>query len=153
MDMKAFQEGSLKGFRALRITMQNTLFLASQYYDLTFQQLTVLMELGHFPNATAGELSDHACILRSNFASVARKLEQKELIRQERSAADRRYSVLHLTEKGTALLHEIEQWMSDRFGDIFQDEPEERIEDLIRGYDAMYYFSEKLEKINRQKGL
>lgn len=151
MDMKAFQAESLKGFRALRITMQNTLFQASQNYGLTFQQLTVLMELGHFPNATAGELSDHACILRSNFASVSRKLEEKGLIRQEKGTLDRRYNVLHLTEHGQAVLDEIEAWMAERFGSIFDGEPEERIETLIHGYDAMYYFAQKLERLNREK--
>jgi len=146
----SMQTQLLQGMRAMRIANQNCFLPACRQFDLTFQQFTVLMELAHSSELTAGELSDHVCILRTNFAAVTNKLGQRGLIGQARSSRDRRYTVIHLTEKGEALVKEITQWLEHRYGSVFDDTTESLMEDLYRGFQAMEHFAVKLEQINLQ---
>jgi len=140
----------LQGMRAMRIANQNCFLPACRQFGLTFQQFTVLMELAHSPELTAGELSDHVCILRTNFASVTNKLGQRGLICQARSSRDRRYTVIRLTEQGEALVEEITQWLENRYGTVFDGSEESLFEDLLKGFQAMEHFAIKLEQINLQ---
>ena len=150
MIAESMQAQILQGMKAMRIVNQNCFLPACRHFDLTFQQFTILMELAHSSELTAGELSDHVCILRTNFASVTNKLGQRGLICQARSTRDRRYTVIQLTPKGEALVEEITQWLDQRYGNVFEEIPDGLFEDLVKGFQAMDHFAAKLEQINLQ---
>ena len=150
MITEMMQQQILQGMRAMRIASQSAFMPACRKFDLTFQQFTVLMELSHSPGLTAGELSDRVCILRTNFAAVANKLGQRGLICQKKSATDRRYSVLYLTEKGEELTREVEQWMDDRYGSLFEGESQELVDSMCKGFEVMEHFALKMECMNKK---
>lgn len=77
-------------------------------YGITLQQMHVLNKLRRMPGTTAGILSDMSGILRTNFAAVCRKLEDKGLITRESKDGDKRAYALFLSDKGIALLTNIE---------------------------------------------
>lgn len=86
-------------------------------HGLTLQQMHVLNELRRMPGITAGVLSDKSGILRTNFAAVCRKLEDKGLITRESKDGDKRAYALSLSNKGFTLLMNIE---NDILADIQQ---------------------------------
>ena len=59
MNGENLSQNMLQGMRAMRIANQNCFLPACQHFDLTFQQFTIIMELAHSEELTAGELSDH----------------------------------------------------------------------------------------------
>ena len=148
MNTEVMHNQMLQGMRALRIANQNAFLPACKEFDLTFQQFTVLMELAHSSGLTAGELSDHTCILRTNFAAVANKLGKRGLIYYEKSASDRRYNVIRLTEADAQLTEEIALWLEKRYGHVFDGEPQGVFDDICRGFEAMERIALKLESIN-----
>ena len=153
MHTEIMHKKMLQGMRALRIANQNAFLPACKEFDLTFQQFTVLMELAHSPGLTAGELSDHTCILRTNFAAVANKLGKRGLIRYEKSTSDRRYNVIRLTDAGAQLTEDITRWLESRYGCVFDGEPEEVFDVIFRGFEAMERIALKLEHINMESSM
>ncbi len=148
MNVELLQKHLVQWAKAVRLTSQNAVMPACRAFGLTHQQFTILAELSRTDGLSAGELSDRACILRSNFASVAHKLEQRGLLKQEKSSADRRYSVLQLTEEGAKLVDEMLDWLQSRYAAAFTDIPEEVFDDLIRGAAASEYVALRIEQIN-----
>lgn len=135
--------------KLLRITLQSTFLPACQHFGLTYQQFVVLLELSRCHELTAGELSDRACILRSNFAAVANKLRKRGLVSQKRAEEDRRYCVLVLTEQGEEFVEEIMDWLDRRYAPAIGEMPPEMVIDIIRGYDAFELLATKLEAYNK----
>lgn len=148
MNTEMMHQNILQGMRAMRIANQSAFLPACREFDLTFQQFTVLMELFHSPGLTAGELSDHVCILRTNFAAVANKLGRRGLICHEKSSSDRRYNVIRLTEAGEVLAQQIAEWLEDRYGCIYDGIPDEEIEAMFKGFEVMEHLALRLEQIN-----
>ncbi|MBE6955402.1 MAG: MarR family transcriptional regulator [Ruminococcaceae bacterium] len=149
MNAELLQKHLVKWAKAFRITSQNTIMPACREFGLTYQQFTILAELSRSDGLSAGELSDRVCILRSNFAAVARKLEDGNLICQEKNPQDRRYSILRLTEEGEDLVQRMIHWMEERYADAFRDLPEDLFDALIRGTDAVEEISQRIETINQ----
>lgn len=139
----------MKWAKAFRIVSQNTIMPACRAFGVTYQQFTILAELSRSEGLSAGELSDRVCILRSNFAAVARKLEDANLLFQEKNPQDRRYSILRLTEDGEMLVQKMIRWMEEHYAEAFRDLPEDLFEALIRGTDAVEEISLRIEKINK----
>ena len=150
MNAEELQKQAALYGKALRVTIQNTLFPACAEFGLTYQQFCVLAELSHSPGLTAGELSDRTCILRSNFAAVASKLKKRGLLDQQRSSSDRRFAVLVLTGAGEKLMEDIHQWLDARYGKVYLDESDETFDAMLKGYEAFNRLALKLENINRQ---
>ena len=149
MNAELSQAHLVKWAKAFRITSQNTIMPACRAFGMTYQQFTILAELSRSEGLSAGELSDRVCILRSNFAAVARKLEEGNLLRQEKNPQDRRYSILRLTEEGESLVQRMIRWMEEHYAEAFRDLPEDLFEALIRGTDAVEEIALRLEKINQ----
>ena len=149
MNAELLQEHLVKWAKAFRIVSQNTIMPACRAFGVTYQQFTILAELSRSEGLSAGELSDRVCILRSNFAAVARKLEDAKLLFQEKNPQDRRYSILRLTEDGEMLVQKMIRWMEEHYAEAFRDLPEDLFEALIRGTDAVEEISLRIEKINK----
>lgn len=148
MNIELLQQHLIQWARASRIASQNAILPTCREFDLTYQQFTILTELSRTDGLSAGELSDRACILRSNFAAVARKLEKRGLLQQNKSQEDRRYSLLQLTAQGEALVHEMFSWMEQRYARVFLELPEEISEALARGAEAAEEIALRIEEIN-----
>jgi MarR family transcriptional regulator, 2-MHQ and catechol-resistance regulon repressor len=71
---------------------------------LTPSQLGVLDALRHLGPLCQKELGEKLLKSSGNMTLVIDNLEKRRLVRRERSAADRRYTTVHLTEAGGALV-------------------------------------------------
>jgi DNA-binding MarR family transcriptional regulator len=72
------------------------------------QQHQLLLAVRGLPEGqrpTIGRIAERLCVEHHTTVALVDKLEQRDLVRRERSLADRREVLIHLTEAGEALLH------------------------------------------------
>ena len=138
MDIAAFKRELFAITYDLQKILHDTMTPICQEHGLTLQQMHVLVEL------TAGQLSDRAGILRTNFSPVCRKLENRGLIERQRSQTDRRSLRLHVTDEGRALLASVDGEVQRRYGRAFSAEPQETFDAILEGFQALSAFSGKL---------
>lgn len=93
------------------VKMENATFLKK--YGLTSQQFNILRILrGQHPNpATVNLLIERMLDKMSNASRLVEKLRLKKLVIRQESKTDRRQADVAITEKGLALLAEIDQTM------------------------------------------
>ena len=144
MDLSTFKRELFTVTYDVQKILHETMAPVCQQYGLTLQQMHVLMELMRTPGLTAGQLSDRAGILRTNFPSVCRKLEDRGLIERQRSQTDRRSLKLRVTDEGRALLADVDGEVQRRYGEAFAAEPPETFDAIIGGFRALADFSKKL---------
>ncbi|WP_101721369.1 MarR family winged helix-turn-helix transcriptional regulator [Eggerthella timonensis] len=144
MDLSTFKRELFTVTYDVQKILHETMAPVCQQYGLTLQQMHVLMELVRTPGLTAGQLSDRAGILRTNFPSVCRKLEDRGLIERQRSQTDRRSLKLRVTDEGRALLADVDGEVQRRYGEAFVAEPPETFDAIIGGFRALADFSKKL---------
>lgn len=144
MDIAAFKRELFAITYDLQKILHDTMTPICQEHGLTLQQMHVLVELMRTPGLTAGQLSDRAGILRTNFSPVCRKLENRGLIERQRSQTDRRSLRLHVTDEGRALLASVDGEVQRRYGRVFSAEPQETFDAILEGFQALSAFSGKL---------
>lgn len=144
MDIAAFKRELFAITYDLQKILHDTMTPICQEHGLTLQQMHVLVELMRTPGLTAGQLSDRAGILRTNFSPVCRKLENRGLIERQRSQTDRRSLRLHVTDEGRALLASVDGEVQRRYGRAFSAEPQETFDAILEGFQALSVFSGKL---------
>lgn len=152
MDKNTLRQEFINSTRVMQTFMHDTLAPICQTYDLTMQQYYILAELGSNPYQTVTSLSAHVGILRTNFALVCRKLEDRGLIERQRSATDRRSFNLLLTERGRELLGNVDAQIEGLFCDAFASEPPETFVTIERGLVAMRGFASRLNKASKHSG-
>ena len=81
-------------------------------FDLTSTQFRTLMYLSHMPPLTVRQCDLEVFFSKSNPAvtGILNNMEQKDLIRRVCNPADGRSKVLEITEKGLALLPELDAY-------------------------------------------
>lgn len=72
--------------------------------NLTGPQFAVLQAVQNHPGVDQGSLASVAALDRSTMADVARRLEDRDLIRRDTSTVDSRRKLLHLTDTGAQVL-------------------------------------------------
>lgn len=144
MDSTTFKSELFSITCSLQKIMHETMAPICQQHGLTLQQLHVLVELIRTPALTAGQLSDRTGILRTNFSSVCRKLEDRGLIERQRSQTDKRSLMLQVTDEGRELLASIDEEVHARYGAAFESEPQETIDSILVGFRALSTFAGKI---------
>jgi len=77
-----------------------------EVFDLTLGRLCLLYALQRAGRpALPSELGDDLAVTRANISGLLNALEKTELVRRELDPSDRRRVLVHLTEKGEAVLH------------------------------------------------
>jgi len=74
---------------------------------LTFSQFGVLEALYHLGPMSQSEIGQKILRSSGNMTMVIDNLEKRELVRRERNRADRRFFIIHLTDKGKKLISSI----------------------------------------------
>lgn len=144
MSPDVFRRELLHITRSLQNMVHAGVMPICQRHALTAQQMYVLTELASEPGQSAGQLSDRAGILRTNFSTVCRKLEERGLVERNRSARDKRAFELHLTEEGRALLRSIDEEVNRLYGPLFEAEPLETFEAILSGFRALRDFTDRV---------
>ena len=96
--------------RQLRETSQETL----APWDLTPAHLRALRMLNRHGTMRLSELSDHLHIAPRSTTDVADALESRDLVRRRADPADRRATLVEVTERGAAILEAIRGTEAER---------------------------------------
>ena len=106
-------------------------------FDLTSTQFRTLMYLSHQPPLTVRQCDLEVFFSKSNPAvtGILNNMEQKDLIRRVCNPADGRSKVLEITEKGLALLPELDAyrgWMDKLLTENMTEEEREILIVLLK---------------------
>lgn len=145
VDCDTFKREFFSVSNSMQQLLHRTLLPICQSHGLTLQQLHVLVELTHTPDLTAGELSERAGILRTNFSGVCQKMEKRGLIERNRSERDGRSYELRATQAGRELLEQLNADIEKRYGQALEVEPDETFDTIIAGFKAMRDFAQRME--------
>src|SRR5215207_2233781 len=88
-------------------TLWNRLAPGLQRHDLTPSQFGVLEALYHLGSMHQRDLGERILRSSGNMTLVIDNLEKRGLVRRERSAEDRRFIRVHLTEDGERLIRRV----------------------------------------------
>ena len=104
--------------------------------ELTQKQVSVLWLVGDMPGIAQIEVGRRLRMDRATTMTIINRLQAREYLRRERSAADGRKQALYLTDQGEAALREAraciaehENWLKSRFT---REETEKLVEMLAR---------------------
>jgi MarR family multiple antibiotic resistance transcriptional regulator len=90
-------------------------------YDVTAAQFKVLIIVAQFGTNTPAELCRHLSLDSGSMTRMLDRLEQKQLLIRNRSAADRRQVHLVLTPEGQRLADLMPQIGANAMNDLFSD--------------------------------
>jgi MarR family 2-MHQ and catechol resistance regulon transcriptional repressor len=76
-------------------------------FGLSFSQFGVLEALYHLGPMSQSEIGQKILRSSGNMTMVIDNLEKRQLVKRERSQADRRFFIVHLTGKGQKLISDI----------------------------------------------
>lgn len=139
-----FRRELLRMSRSFQRVTHDSIAPVCQEHGVTVQQMHVLLELMQESGQTASQLSDRAGILRTNFATVCRKLEERGLLERRRSNTDKRAFELRVTDKGRTLLKNIDADIDRRYGEFFAAEPYETFDAIVLGFRALRDLAERI---------
>lgn len=78
-----------------------------RHYGLTHAQFDIIATLGNTPGMSYKELGERTLITKGTLTGVIERLEQKGIVRRERSSDDKRSFHVCLTEAGDAVFREV----------------------------------------------
>lgn len=145
MDESYFRRELARVARDLQVFMHETMGRICKRHDLTMHNLYIMMELNIEPGQTISQLSDRVGILPTNFTPVCRKMEERGLIERQQSEADRRSYTLHLSAEGKALFDTMSHEVERRYGSIFETEPDETFDTILKGFEALHTFVKRFD--------
>ncbi len=106
-------------------------------FGLTGPQLTVVKILGQLGDLSLSSLSERIKAQNSTVTGIIDRMEREDLVRRERSDADRRIVLIRLTDKGQALAQEIHVEPMEIFRRALQSLPKKDVEELFRVLDLV----------------
>ncbi len=111
-------------------------------YDLTQQQVRILLQIKSNENTTLTELAEQLDINPGNLSKTCKALEDKKFIRRTRHDDDKRVWTIVLDETGIKATDEIAHHIQDvftNFSNKHKDEELESLLSLLREYADFYH--------------
>jgi MarR family 2-MHQ and catechol resistance regulon transcriptional repressor len=126
----------IKMHRIINRIDRETAHIAARY-DLTLSQFGVLEALYHVGNLTVGEVKEKILSSDGTIPVVVKNLEKQGLLFRKQDPADKRKSILSLTEQGRALITKAypeNEAMISRELSVWSKEDKKRLAALLKKY-------------------
>ncbi|MGM0212926.1 MarR family winged helix-turn-helix transcriptional regulator [Enterococcus sp. AZ109] len=146
MEFFRLKQEIFRSSHLLKELMQDAIIPICEEYGLTLQQFMILAELEREPDLMAGQLSKRVGILKSNFATVRKKLEEKQLIEHHRDEKDQRVFALRLTNEGHQLFVKINAKIDEKFALYFNEDAEDSFKKILEGLNELQDLLTKYQK-------
>lgn len=115
---------------------RETAHIAAKYH-LTLSQFGVLEALYHVGDLTVGEVKEKILSSDGTIPVVVKNLEKQELLYRKQDPADKRRSILSLTEKGRELIRkaypENETMITDRMS-VWSDDEKKQLMTILQKF-------------------
>ena len=103
----------------------------------TFPQLSVISMLEKYGEQKVSELSLKIGLSDSTVSGILDRLEQKDIIRRERTKDDRRVVKISLTGKSKEFCNDFHQKREEYFTQLLKNLSEQEIKDIIKGLEIL----------------
>ena len=110
----------------------------SAAYGLTFPQFMVLEALLHKESMTVGEIKDTILSSNGTIPVIINNLEKQEMVKRSKDPEDHRRSLIMLTEKGRALIEQVNPENIKMYQDRFSIWTKAEKKELIRLLELYY---------------
>lgn len=110
----------------------------SAAYGLTFPQFMVLEALLHKESMTVGEIKDTILSSNGTIPVIINNLEKQEMVKRSKDSEDHRRSLIMLTEKGRALIEQVNPENIKMYQDRFSIWTKAEKKELIRLLELYY---------------
>ncbi len=140
MDAQDFPREAFRSVRELEMLLHGLIAPILKTYQLTSQQLELLIELDHDRTLTPAQLCERLGIQRPNLTPVLHKLMARGLIVRSRNQRDRRSYTVGLSLDGRELMDEINAALAEIFFMFMASMPRDIFEAVISGMYAMRMF-------------
>lgn len=87
----------------------------SKEFGLTGPQLVVVKEIASKGPVSIGEVAKGVSLSQATVTSILDRLEQRDLVRRDRSHEDRRRVLVHVTDRARAVLESNPNFLQDEF--------------------------------------
>ncbi|MBI9009155.1 MAG: winged helix DNA-binding protein [Tenericutes bacterium] len=134
MEFEKFHKDLRKGFKP------------STHIRVNPSEVALLKSLEKEPNMPFKFYGRHLKLEKSSFSYVVELLEVKELITKSEDPEDRRRKSLELTEKGKALVEELNEEFDKYLEKRFEHFSKEDLEDLGKAYEIIKRLNKVLEQ-------
>ncbi|MFW6215445.1 MAG: MarR family winged helix-turn-helix transcriptional regulator [Alkalispirochaetaceae bacterium] len=87
----------------------------SKEFGLTGPQLVVIKEIASKGKVSIGEVAKAVSLSQATVTSILDRLEQRDLVRRDRSDEDRRRVLVHVTDRAHSVLQSNPNFLQDEF--------------------------------------
>ena len=115
-------------------------------FGVSIPEWRVIAIVGRFPDLSAVEVAERTVMDKVAVSRAVTRLIKSGVIDREFADADRRRSILNLSEKGRAVHDEIAPLALQMEADLLEDLTEDELEVLDRVIDKLYDKSQKFAK-------
>jgi len=106
--------------------------------ELTFPQLSVISMLEKYGEQKVSELSEKMGLSDSTVSGILDRLEQKGIIKRERTKDDRRVVKISLTGKSKKFCNDFRQKKEEFFTQLLKRLSDQEIKDIIKDLEILY---------------
>lgn len=145
-DRELLSQNILKCLRIVFRSVQAHSRLVEKKTGVSSTQLWMLWEISNLPGLKVTDLAEVLSIHQSTCSNILDKLQQKKLIKKERSGPDQRVVHLYLTRKGTGLLAQAPRPAQGAIVDVLQRLPDDilvNMEDSVGKLAGALHITEK----------
>jgi len=118
-------------------SLRHKFYYLMQDSGFTFPQLSVISMLEKYGEQKVSELSEKMGLSDSTVSGILDRLEQKDIIRRERTKDDRRVVKISLTGKSKGFCNDFRQKREEYFTQLLKNLSEQEIKDIIKGLEIL----------------
>lgn len=144
MKIDQFKISLLSYSRKINDQISSLLSKTGAQYNLTNQQVVLLLKLLQDGSSTIGVLAEEMRIAGANISTMCKRLEQKGLLIRNRDEKDERIVRISLSEQGYFIVGQIDQSFTNRIETVLKEENEETLEEIILGLNQLHLLLKKI---------
>lgn len=133
MDVIDFKNQLFDLLRDINLKMVASFESCYEDYGLTMMQVRLLWDIHYHGEQTIGELGRSMMMASGNMSAMCKRLEKDGLLQRIRDNNDERVVRVALTERGNAIMRDVEKILHRRYCRVMDEMEETEVQELMNG--------------------